>query len=299
MTPTAATPSPKPDELKIVLKLTSPSMVNDQVRQVQRALKRRGYKTLRVDGDYGKVTASTVAHWKRYKAGYPLTMVNQMVGKTAWGHLVLDKPINKGWLKEAARRRAELAAAADAVPKAEKAVALMEKWAKKGYHERTCPSHANNRSACTNYVPELAEIGKELGVGWEANMHYPWCAYCALLAGALVGIEFCIDGLLKDKFNALYCPTIRAKSLDGYKSRNINRSECRRGDLLIINFPGGDANADHIVRARGGFDSNGYIKTAEGNTSPEGGSGSQANGGGCYLRTRHISQVSTIIREEG
>jgi hypothetical protein len=57
----------------------------------------------------------------------------------------------------------------------------------------------------------------------------------------------------------------------------------RPGDIIFFNWTGG-SSAEHtgIVVSDDGK----TVVTIEGNTSPEGGSGSQANGGGVYLRRR-------------
>jgi uncharacterized Zn-binding protein involved in type VI secretion len=61
------------------------------------------------------------------------------------------------------------------------------------------------------------------------------------------------------------------------------KSHAEPGDIVFFNFPGEDVY-DHtgiVVKDHGS-----YLSTVEGNTSPPGGSGSQSNGGGVYLKTR-------------
>lgn len=83
----------------------------------------------------------------------------------------------------------------------------------------------------------------------------------------------------------------------------------RRGDLACFEFGEGaweyDDHIGIIVRvlalrwSKGKF--TGWVKTCEGNTVAQGGSGSQSNGGGVFIRTRWIRTpiAATFVRVPG
>lgn len=82
----------------------------------------------------------------------------------------------------------------------------------------------------------------------------------------------------------------RARRGDGFVS--VPFDKVRAGDLLVMNF--GSGGPKHVGLARGPM-RNGVFATVEANTSPSN-SGSQANGGGCYLRTRPRNFIHSIAR---
>lgn len=67
----------------------------------------------------------------------------------------------------------------------------------------------------------------------------------------------------------------------------VGFSEARAGDVVTYDYPHIEL-VDHV--------SGDTLHTIGGNTSPEGGSGSQSNGGGVYARTRSRSDVAVIAR---
>jgi hypothetical protein len=75
--------------------------------------------------------------------------------------------------------------------------------------------------------------------------------------------------------------------------KRISLAEARPGDWLYFNWPGGDS-VDHVglFMHRDGD----TIHTIEGNTSPEGSGGSDANGGGVFRRTRHKGLIAAVVR---
>jgi hypothetical protein len=75
-----------------------------------------------------------------------------------------------------------------------------------------------------------------------------------------------------------YCPDIESKAKKGFGGWSWH-SEPRPGDLVLY----GTGNAEHVGLVEGM--SGGMLVTYEGNTS-SGTSGSQSNGGGCFLRRR-------------
>lgn len=65
-----------------------------------------------------------------------------------------------------------------------------------------------------------------------------------------------------------------------------------RGDLVVLFGRGVHVEVVRSTRTRW----LGYVVTDGGNTGPEGGSGSQSNGGGSYRRRRPISQIHGFAR---
>lgn len=75
--------------------------------------------------------------------------------------------------------------------------------------------------------------------------------------------------------------------------KRISLEAARPGDWLYFNWPGGDS-VDHVglFMSRNGS----TVYTLEGNTSAEGASGSQSNGGGVFRRTRDRSLIAAVVR---
>lgn len=69
----------------------------------------------------------------------------------------------------------------------------------------------------------------------------------------------------------------------------VGFSEARAGDIVTYTFPHIGV-VDHV--------SGDTLYSCEGNTSPQGGSGSQSNGGGVYARVRSRSEVACIARPD-
>jgi hypothetical protein len=87
----------------------------------------------------------------------------------------------------------------------------------------------------------------------------------------------------------------------GYAPYITDDARNNRNGLTAVAFE--NARAGDIVTFWGGQHigvvekyENGVLYTIEGNTSPEGGSGSQSNGGGVYKRKRYKSDVDCIAR---
>jgi len=84
----------------------------------------------------------------------------------------------------------------------------------------------------------------------------------------------------------IYCPT----GLNYFKHKNqiIDPSKTQPGDIVFFDWAE-DGVADHVgIVAENHLT---YLITIEGNTSPEGATGSQSNGGGVYRRKRYFGKT--------
>ena len=111
-------------------------------------------------------------------------------------------------------------------------------------------------------------------------------AYCAMFASwvlAKAGVE--CDGM-----PGAYCPSI-------HHSQTLRAADLKAGDLVLCDWED-DGTDDHIGIVASNDKAAKTVKTIEGNTSA-GSSGSQANGGGVFRRTRNKSLVRAYIRPFG
>jgi hypothetical protein len=270
------------------LRLTSPFMKSELVKLVQTALG----DDLEIDGEYGPATAASATAWQ-WRVGAP--KANGILTPVQIQYLLGYRPIPAGWQRRATKRvgteppapPAEpetLAIAAD-VP--ERAVVRMERWAGQGVMEQ--PAGANQ-------VPVLAALCKQLGLSsWYQKMGWPWCCHAGFLPALEAGGVSAKAGYA-GKFNVLYTVSILDNAQAArHGMRVVGRSQARRGDIGLVNFPGGDPRVDHFVRLREAPTSS-IVKTVEGNTS-SGGTGSQDNGGMMALRERPIDIFRAFVRD--
>lgn len=254
------------------LRLTSPYMRGDAVLTIQKRL------NLRTDGVYGPVTAGAVKAWK-WRTGYHKKFVNQEFTASDMAYLTGKTP-RTALMKVRAKRRLKREPGGYAQVAATK---IMKSWASE---------HLTEYPANSNIVPRLRAVGKEKGVGWEADMGYPWCAYAVMLAALNAGSETAKVGLVEDKFNALYVPEIESLARQAkYGMRIVGWTEAVPGDFVTFNWDGGVPDHIGMLLSVGVGDA----MTVEGNTSPSN-AGSQSNGGGVYVRNRDRSQIQAIIR---
>lgn len=248
--------------------LTSPFASGDDVAAVQRAL------GVPADSLYGPVTASAAAAWKR-AVGYPeAALANSLSPLDQRRLLGLAKLPPQ--FEARARARAQEAAA---VP--QRAVAVMERWAELDLVEDPPGS---------NVVPQLVALGRELGIAPAfREMGFPWCAHAAFLAALEVGGRTANAGLRRQKFNALYCPTVLAEAQAGrWGLRVVAASQAARGDLVLFDWaPGGDPT-DHLGRLVR-LPADGLVTTVDGNSGPD------------YrrvaLRERSVGLVRAFVRD--
>lgn len=166
----------------------------------------------------------------------------------------------------------------------EKAVALMESWARDGWTEHPAGS---------NRVPELSRVAAGLGLSkWYASMGWPWCEFAGMLALLASGSETARLGFA-GKFNALYTVDTLAKAKAGADGmRIVPASQCRRGLIGLLDEPGG-AIVDHFVMTRGKIIL-GLVRTVEGNTIADGAAGSDFNGGQMATKIRRASTLTFV-----
>lgn len=253
------------------LVLTSPQFLHGQdVASVQRLLNQRTPDWVRpdlaVDGEYGPATGAMTATWKRYVAGYPEGMLTggraSGLGERGQRWLADPKLIPVAWRMRASRRRSKLLGdrkkAADLVPVGEKAVTTMLAWARTGLREIPDGS---------NVVPALQPLARAQGCpAWIVAMGYPWCAMSGFLAAAIHGGTSAKDGIVSYAFNGLYTVAILEEAQAArHGMRIVGQSQAQRGDIVLFNWPGGDARVDHMARVVSVNPAAGTLVTVDGN----------------------------------
>lgn len=129
---------------------------------------------------------------------------------------------------------------------------------------------------------------------WQELSGYPgggvaWCQ-CFVNASAYVGSRKRINPAW---FGGYTVAVVNQADRGEHGLKRIPLEAARPGDWLYFNFPGGDT-VDHVglFLSRDGS----TVHTLEGNTSAEGASGSQSNGGGVFRRTRDRSLIAAVVR---
>jgi hypothetical protein len=119
---------------------------------------------------------------------------------------------------------------------------------------------------------------------WYGMNNQPYCAMA-------VTYWYEIDGGGSPSFARgaaySYCPYMLSDAKAGRGGLSITNSPIP-GDVVLFDF-GWDGLADHVGLFLSGNAQS--FKTIEANTSPEGGGGSQSNGGGVYQRNRSQSSA--------
>ena len=164
----------------------------------------------------------------------------------------------------------------------------MVAWAKSGRYTEHPPY--------SNKVPALAAEAKRLGLSpWFQAMGWPWCVFAGELAALAHGSKSAKAGFA-GHWNVLYTVDLLSKArAREFGMRIVSQGEVRKGTIALLDFPGG-AIVDHYERCRGRVRL-GLVLTVGGNTSPEGGSGSQSDGGGVYLRIRRASTFGAFVQD--
>ena len=104
-----------------------------------------------------------------------------------------------------------------------------------------------------------------------------WC-FDQIKASALVAA--------KTPAGFIYCPD----GVNYFKKKNqlVKPEECQAGDIVFFDWTGAGI-ADHVGIVIENHKT--YFLTIEGNTSAEGATGSQSNGGGVYQRKRYFGKT--------
>ncbi len=122
---------------------------------------------------------------------------------------------------------------------------------------------------------------------WYGANGEPWCAMFVSWCFAHVGMPL---------IRYAYCPY----GIDDFKSGSFGtwldgyQADAEPGDIVFYQFDGPGTVSDHtgiVVQNDGSF-----ITTLEGNTTAPGGSGSQSNGGGVFLKTREKNDLDRRLR---
>ena len=148
----------------------------------------------------------------------------------------------------------------------------------------------------SNVVPHLKRLA--LRHGWSkgvAAMGFSWCNFAMHLALKMIGCRTLVASGTWSGHTGMYVPATEAKLAELAKrglARKIPVSRIERGDILIFDWNGGEA--DHIGVARGA-EYDGEVPTVEANTSPSN-AGSQSNGDGVYKRIRPTSTIQSAWR---
>lgn len=124
-----------------------------------------------------------------------------------------------------------------------------------------------------------------------AKYKYHWCAvfvwWCFKHAGALDAIK------LSSKWSY---PSV-ANIWNRVKKNEITRAQdIRKGDLMFIWYK--DSIPHHIGIVVEAPDASGTFKTIEGNTSPQGSSGSERNGEGVYRKLHKLGAKCRVARPD-
>ncbi len=262
-------PEPTPARrISRILQLASPYMSGPDVVRVQRALE------VPDDGEYGPVSASAAAAWKR-RAGYPDELVTNSLDIEDQRYLLGKRRLPAAYARRAREREATLDEAG-ALPA--RAAAVMESWADGGLRERPDGS---------NKVPALQRLARQLGLAdYYTNMGYPWCAFAVFLAALKEDGSAAEQGLRRGAFNALYCPEILAQAEAGrFGMRVVPASKAARGDIVLFDYAPDGPRTEHVGRVTRA-PQGGIVLTVEGNSS-------QA----VARRERPLGQVRAFVRD--
>lgn len=114
------------------------------------------------------------------------------------------------------------------------------------------------------------------GASWCA-VFVSWC-FAQASASSLVAA--------KNKFGFIYCPD----GVNYFKKKNqlVDPKKAQPGDIVFFDWEG-KGIADHVGLVLENHTT--YLTTIEGNTSAEGVTGSQQNGGGVYQRKRYFGKT--------
>lgn len=115
----------------------------------------------------------------------------------------------------------------------------------------------------------------------------PWCAIFVWCVFKACGID------LRQDFTRQWASTLAAKQSAQAKGRIVPVSVAEPGDIVIYDFPGGRAGADHMgILVENHYKSARTIVAIEGNTSL----GNQSNGGQVLQRSRATSIPMVFVR---
>lgn len=240
----------------------------------------RGIEPLDVDGEYGPLTARRLRACKYY-CGWGK---GELDPTDKWNHEVLEvlrHPHQTSAYPGDAKNRRNMKRRGEARRKKQKE----QGGSGDGAAALARAAQLLGKTENNNHAPWLAALERKHGMAWMDGQ--PWCGFLCYVAWAEGAGKKLPQGVV-------YTPNIVGWANRGQHFTRVSPSSAKPGDLVVFNFVGGSSVADHVGLARGPA-RGGVIPTIEGNTSP-GSGGSQANGGGCFKRTRPVGLIAVVAR---
>ena len=165
------------------------------------------------------------------------------------------------------------------------AVRLMQSW--KGKTE--VPPFSNNFPPLHGAVKVLVARGVKVP-RWQQAGGFAWCVWACFVAYASSGSRAAIREI--ENSNAAWTVKVLEDAENRRNGLRIVKRLPRVGDVVLFDLPAGD-KVDHAGLLLSWTPTT--VTCIEGNTS-SGSLGNQANGGGCYQRTRPRANVRAIVR---
>jgi len=153
------------------------------------------------------------------------------------------------------------------------------------------PPKSNNFPPVQHAVQRLLKAGVKIP-RWQTAGGFAWCVWANFVAYAVSGSKSAIAEIQNS--NAAW--TVRVLQDAEAKANGLSVTKRpMRGDIVLFDLPAG-ANVDHsgLLLSWDRL----TVTCVEGNTS-SGALGSQANGGGVYIRTRPRANVRAFVRVKG
>lgn len=245
------------------------------------------------DGVYGPVTANAAKRAK-YLLGYAAGRVDGLYGPQLAAYANGEAQPTLAMRARIKQRKRK------PVPKVSigaSAADLMVAWYEARWHEQPIGS---------NVVEPLSLLAKDLHAPRDVwLMRYPWCSLAVFTAALKFGSAAAKSGLVRGEWNALYTPDVEAQARAGtHGLRAISKPSIVRGSIVLFDFSGhGVQHVGYALAAPGKIVFAGgqrwsatstQVITVEGNTSYEGKTGSQSDGGCVAIRCRNLADIRTV-----
>lgn len=271
--------------MKRNLILTTPHMRGQRVKDCQYLLRKRGYN-VRIDGDFGSVTANACAKAK-WDIGFPERDCTQTFGPVLYGFLTETRPVPLTFKARAKARR--LRAIRNAKNSGARVTAVLHL--------------AFSQLGVTEWPTGSNHVKYDAWYGFVG----PWCA--AFVSWC------CAHTAHPVHFRYSYCPAVvddARAGRNGLTTVSGPATDMNHLVLALYDWPGeSPGEADHVgftvpesylraefpllltrSRASYGFLGAGDFWAVEGNTSI----GNQSNGGAVMLRKRNRRDVQAFVR---
>ena len=114
----------------------------------------------------------------------------------------------------------------------------------------------------------------------QSDQGSPWCAAFVSWVFGTLGLSSLVAASNAHGF--IYCPD----GMNFFKNKKqwFAAKDAKPGDIVFYGDKGVAIHVGIVIYNKGT-----YLVTIEGNTSPEHSTGSQTNGGGCYIRNRALT----------